>query len=406
MTDNPFENAQAQLLKIAKIIKLDKGILDRLMVPDRVIRFSIPVKMDNGSTKVFIGFRSQHNDARGPYKGGIRYHFNVSESEVMALSMWMTWKCATANIPFGGGKGGIIVDPKTLSEKELEQLSRGWVRKVYKLIGEEVDVPAPDVNTNGKIMGWMADEYKKLSGKNGLNVFTGKSVGSGGSLGREEATGQGGVFVLKQLLQDEKLNPAKVRIAVQGIGNVGSWFAKLAHSQLGCIIVAISDSRGGIFNEQGIDINKVIENKIKTGKLTGGKIITNGKLLELPVDVLVPAALENVINGKNAGKIKAKYVIEMANGPVTPEADAILEKKKIQVIPDILCNSGGVTVSYFEWMQNRKKEKWTSDKVMKRLSPIMTEAYKLSRKAKEKYKVSWRMGTYANAVARVAEKMK
>jgi glutamate dehydrogenase/leucine dehydrogenase len=404
--NNPFVNAQNQLIKIAEIIKLDKGIAESLSSPDRVLKISIPVKMDNGSVKVFTGYRSQHNNARGPYKGGIRYHPGVTEEEVKALSIWMTWKTATAGIPFGGGKGGIIVDPKTLSEKELEKLSRGYIRGIYKIIGEEVDVPAPDVNTNGKIMGWMADEYQKLTGKSGLTVFTGKSVDGGGSLGREEATGQGGIYVLRELLKDEKLDSKKVKIAVQGVGNVGSWFAKLAAVQLGCKVVAISDSKGGVYDPQGLDIEKVIDQKNKTGKLTGGKTISNSDLLELPVDVLVPAALENVINEKNAGKIKAKYIIEMANGPVTPEADEILGKKKTQVLPDVLCNAGGVTVSYFEWLQNRSKEKWTTKKVLSKLEPIMVNAYKESRKTKEKYKVSWRMGTYANAVKSVAERMK
>jgi glutamate dehydrogenase/leucine dehydrogenase len=404
--NNPFINAQNQLDKIAGIIKLDPGILERLKYPDRIIKISIPVKMENGKIKVFTGYRSQHNDSRGPYKGGIRYHPGVTEEEVKALSMWMTWKTATAVIPFGGGKGGIVVDPKALSEKELEKLSRGFVQGIYKIIGEEVDVPAPDVNTNGKIMGWMADEYKKLTGKSGLNVFTGKSLDNGGSLGRDEATGQGGIYVLRELLKDEKVNPKKVRVVIQGMGNVGGWFAKLAISQLGCKVIAISDSKGGIYDENGLDIEKVLQDKIKTGKLSGGKKITNDKLLELTCDVLVPAALENVINEKNAARIKAKYIIEMANGPVTPEADEILGKKKIQVLPDILCNAGGVTVSYFEWVQNRKKEKWTTKKVLAKLEPVMVNAYKLSRKAREKYKISWRMGTYANAVTSVADNIK
>jgi glutamate dehydrogenase/leucine dehydrogenase len=404
--NNPFINAQKQLDKVAGIIKLDREVMERLKNPDKVLKVAIPVKLDNGKVRIFTGFRSQHNDARGPYKGGIRYHPNVSEEEVKALSMWMTWKTATSGVPFGGGKGGIIVNPGELSEKELERLSRGYIRGIYKIIGEKVDVPAPDVNTNGKIMGWMADEYRKLTGKSGLTVFTGKSPDKGGSLGRDEATGQGGVYVLRELLGDEKMNPKKVKVVIQGMGNVGGWFARLATEQLGCKVIAISDSKGGIYGPEGLDISKVLAEKKRTGQLKGGKKISNEKLLELPTDVLVPAALENVINEKNAGRIRAKYIIEMANGPVTPEADEILGKKKIQVLPDVLCNSGGVTVSYFEWMQNRKEEKWSTKKVLAKLKPVMINAYKRSRKAKEKYGVSWRMGTYANAVKSVTEKMK
>jgi glutamate dehydrogenase/leucine dehydrogenase len=255
-------------------------------------------------------------------------------------------------------------------------------------------------------MGWMADEYKKLTGKTGLTVFTGKPVGKGGSLGREEATGQGGVFVLRRLLADEKIDLKKATIAVQGAGNVGSWFAKLAEKQLGCRVVAISDSRGGVYDPEGLNIPAILAKKEKTGGLNGGKTVTNAELLELPVDVLVPAALENVITKDNASRIKAKYIIEMANGPVTPEADKILEKRGVQVLPDILCNSGGVTVSYFEWVQNRKKQKWTAGKVVQKLEEVITEAYRLSRRAKNKYGISWRMGTYANAVSRVAGVMK
>ncbi len=404
--NNLWINAQAQLNEIAGIIKLDKNISARLLVPDRIIRISIPVVMDNGKIKVFTGYRSQHNNCRGPYKGGIRYHPGVTEEEVMALSMWMTWKTACVGIPLGGGKGGVIADPKSLSVGELERLSRGYVKGIYKNIGENIDIPAPDVNTNGRIMDWMADEYRKLTGKSGQTVFTGKTLKNGGSLGREEATGQGGVYILRELLKSEKRNPRQIRMVIQGAGNVGAWFAKLAVSQLGCRVVAISDSRGGVYDPEGLDAEKVLMQKAKTGKLPGGKVISNEKLLELETDVLVPAALENVINEKNAKRINAEYIIEMANGPVTPEADAILNKRKIQVLPDILCNAGGVTVSYFEWLQNTKKQKWTARKVLSKLEPVMVEAFRQSKRMKEKYRTTWRMGAYANAVARVAQVIK
>lgn len=404
--DNPFLNAQKQLREAAEILGLAEETTERLSWPDRVLKFTIPVKMDDGSIKVFHGFRSQHNNARGPYKGGIRFHPNVSEDEVRALSTWMTWKCATTNIPYGGGKGGVIVDPAKLSINELERLSRGYIRQIFPIIGVDKDIPAPDVNTDGQIMSWMVDEYAKINGKEELGVITGKPVGSGGSLGREQATGQGGVHILEEIAKDNKLSPGSTSVAIQGFGNVGYWFAKLAFD-LGFKIVALSDSKGGIYSEDGFDPMKVLEYKEKNRSMKGfgGKEISNEELLELDVDVLVPAALENVITKENADKIKARFIIEMANGPVTPEADVILYKKGITSVPDVLANAGGVTVSYFEWLQNKEGKYWTEQEVLEKLKPLIVAAYKDSVEAMNKYKVDMRMGTYVLAVKRVADAM-
>jgi len=403
--NNPFQNAQEQLKNAAKLLKLDNFSLENLSWPDRVIKFFIPVKMDDGSVKTFVGFRSQHNNNLGPYKGGIRFHQTVNEDEVMALSMWMTWKCSIVNIPFGGGKGGVVVDPRELSQNELEKLSRGYVDKMFNFIGVDIDVPAPDVNTSGQVMDWMSDEYAKLAGKKVLGVFTGKPVDKGGSAGREEATGQGGVYVLSELSKDFCLEPKNTRIAVQGFGNVGYWFAKLAYD-LGFKIVALSDSRGGIYNENGFDPEAALQYKETNGALIGfgGKEISNEELLQLEVDVLAPAALESVITDQNADKVRAKYIIEMANGPVTPEADNILYKKGILSVPDILANAGGVTVSYFEWLQNKENRYWKKEEVLQKLKPIMVNAYRATKKSMEELHVNMRMGAYVVAIKRVADK--
>jgi glutamate dehydrogenase (NADP+) len=433
---NPFENAMIQLDKTAgKIFEQGskftqkekdeiKQLLEILKQPQRIVNVSIPVKMDNGKLKIFQGYRVQFNNYRGPYKGGIRFHPNVSLDEVKALSFWMAMKCAVADLPLGGGKGGIIVDPKTLSIDELERLSRGYARAIADVIGPDLDVPAPDVNTNGVIMGWMVDEYIKLKIKNEkLKIteqkklratFTGKLIKDGGSEGREEATGLGGLYVLQAII--EKLNskskilnskqtqnskitkkdnfefrvsnlefPRQMTVAVQGFGNVGFNMAKFLH-QNGFKVVAVSDSKGAIYVPEGLDPEMTFECKKKTGMLSGcycsgsvcdvkkGKQITNEELLELPVDILIPSALENVITQDNAKKIKARLIMEMANGPTTPEADEILFKKGIPVIPDILSNSGGVTVSCFEWMQNLNGEHWSKDDVNKKLKKKMGKA--------------------------------
>lgn len=406
MTD-PFSNAQTQLHQVAGIIKVDEGALARLEVPKKLVTVNLAVLMDNGSTKVFKGFRSQHDDARGPYKGGIRFHPNVSESEVKALSMWMTWKCAIADIPYGGAKGGVIVDPKELSEAELERLSRAYVRAIADDIGEDKDVPAPDVNTGGQIMTWMLDEYEKNLGRKSPATFTGKPIEQGGSQGRTEATGYGGVYVLNALMEKEGKKREGMTVAVQGIGNVGSYFALKAFEE-GYTIVALSDSRGGIYDKNGIDPQKALEHKKKTGSLSGfadAKSISNEELLLLSVDVLVPSALENVITNENADKIAAAYIIEMANGPVTPEADEILFNKGILSVPDVLSNSGGVSVSYFEWVQNKENTQWTKDEVLEKLKQKITKAFEEAYASSKKLKVNMRMGTYALAVDRVVKAM-
>jgi glutamate dehydrogenase (NAD(P)+) len=404
---NPFESARKQLSQAAEIANLEKNKIEQLMSPDRYVEVSIPVLMDSGEQKIFKGFRSQHNNARGPYKGGIRYHQDVNLDEVRALSFWMSFKNAVVNVPFGGGKGGIIVNPKELSESELEKLSRGWVKKMYPVLGPEFDVPAPDVNTNGQIMNWMVDEYRKIT-KNEKSeaVFTGKPVGKGGSEGREEATGFGGFYVFEEVAK--KLNVALgASIAIQGLGNVATFFAKMA-AQKGYKVVALSDSKGGIYNESGLNVESVLAFKKQNGSLkdfAGSKNITNAELLELPVEVLVPAALENVLTADNAGKVQAKFIIEMANGPTTPEADEVFAKNNVAVIPDILANSGGVCVSYFEWYQNMNSEVWGKEQVLEKLSKQIKQAFADVLEKKEKYNTTFRNAAYILAAERIMEKM-
>jgi len=406
--NDPYKNAQEQLSKVAKILKLSPDIIDVLSQPNKLLTVKIPVKMDDGLIKVFTGFRSQHNNARGPYKGGIRFHQNVSESEVKALSMWMSWKCSTVDLPYGGGKGGVIVNPKELSLRELELLSRGYVSKIYEIIGQDKDIPAPDVNTDGQIMSWMLDEYSKLMGQESLATFTGKPLEKGGSQGRTEATGFGGVYVMEELLKQEGLAKENVTIAIQGFGNVGYYFAQAAFN-LGCKIVAISDSKGGIYLESGINPKVALAYKELTGSLKGfeaSNTITNEELLLLDVSVLVPSALENVITKDNAMNIKAKYIIEMANGPVTPEADLILAERNILFVPDILANAGGVTVSYFEWLQNRENRYWEKTDVLEMLREKITKAFSDSYKTMKELDVDLRLATYSLAVQRVVEALK
>jgi glutamate dehydrogenase/leucine dehydrogenase len=407
MQNQQYENAKAQLSRVNQYLNLDEQTLSRLMVPDRFVEVNFPVVMENGGVKVFRGFRSQHNNALGPYKGGLRFSPEVSEEEVKALSMWMTWKCAVVDIPFGGGKGGVIVDTKALTEGELERLSKAFAARIADLIGENKDVPAPDMYTNGQIMAWMLEEYQKVTGLKSNAVFTDKPVEMGGSEGRTEATGQGGVFVLEELSKMEGLEPSRTRVAVQGIGNVGYYFAKLVR-EMGFKIVAISDSRGGIYSEEGIDVEEALAYKETNGSLQGyqkAKEISNEELLELEVEVLVPAAVENVIMEGNAEKIKAKYIIEMANGPVDPRADLILFKRGIRSVPDVLANAGGVTVSYFEWYQNMHQENWSKEEVTDKLRPIMGQAFKSVWEIAKEHQVDLRMGAYILAVKRVVEKL-
>ena len=347
---NPYQDAMHQLDKVSKVKNFGDDFIARLRIPDRDIRISIPVSMDDGTLKIFEGYRVEYNNTLGPYKGGIRYHPDTEINEVKALAFWMTLKCAVAGIPMGGGKGGITVDPHKLSKAELERLSRGWVKKLSDVLGPHKDVPAPDVNTTPEIMAWMADEYAKITGDKTRATFTGKPIHNGGSEGRGVATGLGGFYVFNILSKELNL-PEKCKVAIQGFGNVGANAAEI-FTQHGHIVIAVSDSKSAIYKESGLDLEKVEAHKKNTGALKdfeGAKNITNEELLELNCDVLIPAAFEDQITKDNADKIKAKVILELANGPTTPEADEILYQKNIPVIPDILANSGGVTVSYFEW---------------------------------------------------------
>ncbi|MBI5614380.1 Glu/Leu/Phe/Val dehydrogenase [Candidatus Gottesmanbacteria bacterium] len=506
MNHSPYENAMRQLASAQKILEsgdMSQGSrksllqeIERLRLPNRMINVSLPITMDDGTLKIFEGYRVQYNNARGPYKGGIRVHPDVSLDEVKALSFWMTIKCAVAGLPMGGGKGGIIVDPKTFSNKELERLSRAYVRALADCIGPNKDVPAPDVNTNGTIMGWMADEYVKAvsyqssavskkspalvankdfdppsvssshipsvrslreseAGQNFVRspqaylsylsaTFTGKKIEDGGSEGREEATGLGGLYVLQAMLaklksqipmtntqrgkKSFKISSAleignwlldirrPLTVAVQGFGNVGYNMVKFLVEQ-GFIVVAVSDSQGGIYVPEGVNPMLTMECKKKNGYLAGcycsgsvcdlkkGRPITNDELLELPVDILIPSALEGVLTTKNAGRVKAKVILEMANGPTTPEADAILFKNGITVIPDVLSNSGGVTVSTFEWEQNLKGEHWTKDVVNMKLKKTMQKASDAVYDTAKKYKTTLRNGAFILAIERIAEEV-
>jgi len=403
---NPFEVALKQLDEAAKLIKLDKGLHQVLANPKRVLTVSLPVKMDNGEIRVFTGFRSQHNDARGPYKGGIRYHPQVTIDEVKALSMWMTWKCAVADIPYGGGKGGIICNPKEMSIGELERMTRRYAYAIADIIGPHTDIPAPDVYTGGKEMAWIMDTYSALKGNFVQpEVITGKPIAIGGSLGRNEATGRGLAFTVREAAKKLKLNMKAATVAVQGFGNAGQFASQLVEEQ-GATVIAASDSRGGIYNKSGMQVAALRRHKDKTGSVVGfpgAKSISNEELLETECTILIPAALENQITGKNAGKVKAKLVAEAANGPTTPEADDILYKNKILNIPDILANGGGVTVSYFEWLQNLRREYWTEAEVNERLDRNITKSFLDTFATSEKYGVNMRKASTVLAVNRVVE---
>lgn len=404
---NPFENAMSQLSKAAEFINLQPGILTALKKPNNVIEISIPIKMDSGKIKEFNAYRVQFNNARGPYKGGIRFHQDTDLNEVKALAFWMAIKCAVVNIPLGGGKGGVTVNPKELSEAELERLSRGWVKGMFEYIGPKKDIPAPDVNTNPQIMEWMSNEYSKLAGKPALGTFTGKPISAGGSEGRGSATGQGGFYVLQKYAKKKSLKPEETRISIQGFGNAGQHMARLCYSA-GYKIIAVSDSKGGIYKAEGLDIEKAIEYKNSTKSLEGfedAKSITNADILSCECDILVPAALENALTKENADAVKASVVIELANGPTTPEADQILESKGVTVIPDVLANAGGVTVSYFEWFQNQNNEKWTEKQVLKKLKPIMDFAFESIWDMKHEKGLSMRTAAFVLAVERIAKAM-
>jgi glutamate dehydrogenase/leucine dehydrogenase len=401
---NPFENALAQLDRAAKLQTFDPKFLAAMRKPQNEKTIDIPVVMDSGETRTFQGYRVQHNNARGPYKGGIRYHHETNLDEVRALAFWMALKCAVVNIPFGGGKGGVHVNPKELSERELEELTRGWTRGMVDIIGPEKDVPAPDVGTTPREMDWIADEYAKLTNDpKARAVVTGKSIAAGGSLGRGTATGDGGYLVVEELQRRLGLDPETSTVVIQGFGNAGERAAKLFYRH-GYKVVAVSDSKGGIHNEEGLDIKAVFAHKKTTGSVqgfAGAHGITNAELLEHPCGILMPAALENQLTWENAPRVQAKVVVELANGPTTPEADEIFAKKGIVVVPDILANAGGVTVSYFEWAQNMRGETWTEDQVFERLRETMHAALGAVWEKKEALTCSLREAAFVIALERI-----
>jgi len=416
MSDQMLTTARNLIKKTAEKLGLSPNLIAQITTPDRVIEVKVPVRLENGETKVFQGYRSQHNNVLGPYKGGIRFHPNVTREEVMALSTLMSLKCADAGLPFGGAKGGVVVDPKKLTASELESLSRQYSRAIAPYIGAWVDVPAPDVNTNGQIMAWMLEEYEQLVGHKSPATFTGKPLARGGSLGRTEATGRGGVMVLEALLTKlaAKLNKPKAQltVAIQGFGNVGYYFAKLAQ-EAGFRVVALSDSRGAVYVKDGLDVVKTQECKKQHGSVAGcycrgsvcdlkfGKAITNEQLLELPVDILVPSALENVITAKNAGNIQAKVIVEMANGPVSEDAYPILDKKGVLSVPDILANSGGVIVSYFEWVQSLAGYWWSEEEVNAKLQKQIDLAFAAVWQASKDYHLNLKQAAFATALKRM-----
>ncbi len=400
---NVYDNALRQLETAAKVMDLHPDTLAKLSSPERVVMASLPVKMDDGTLRMFQAYRVQYNSARGPYKGGIRFHPQVSLDEVKALSFWMAIKCATVDIPMGGGKGGVILDPKALSENEIERLSRAWIRAFRPVIGPEKDIPAPDVYTTPQIMAWMADEFSKLEGKPSLGVVTGKPVEFGGSLGRGTSTAQGGFYVLQAAIKQLGLAGSGLKMAVQGFGNAGATMAELLFAA-GHKVVAVADSQGIIFDEAGLNIPELAAYKEKNRSVKnfpGTKEISLSEFFALDLDVLVPADLENQITADNADSIKAKILLELANGPTTPEADDILFKNKVVLIPDVLANAGGVTVSYFEWVQNLSNYYWTAEEVDQKLQDKMIPAWKAVWDAGQKYNVNLRTAAFVTALERI-----
>ncbi len=406
---NPFVMAQKQLDIAAEIMQLEPAVHELLRWPVRELHVTLPVKMDDGSTEIFHGFRVQYNDSRGPTKGGLRFHPHETIDTVRALAAWMTWKTAVMDIPLGGGKGGIICNPKAMSPSELERLSRAYIRQVGRILGEDMDIPAPDVYTTPQIMAWMMDEYAFMRGYNVPGMITGKPLPLGGSAGRGDATARGGMYCVREAAKKLGMSTQGATMAIQGFGNAGQYAATLGPELLGIKVVAVSDSQGGIYNPHGLDGAAVIAHKQDTGSVVnypGADSVTNAELLELDVDILTPAALENQITGENAGRITAKIIAELANGPTTLDADKILHANGSYVLPDFLCNAGGVTVSYFEQVQNAYGYYWKEAQVHELLDEKMTAAYHAVAQAAEKYGVDNRMAAYVVAVGRVAEACK
>jgi len=408
-TLNPFEIAKKQIDRVGKKLGLDPGLIELFKTPKRELTVNFPVKMDNGDLKVFTGYRVQYNDALGPFKGGIRYHWNVSIDEVRALACWMTWKCAVMGLPYGGAKGGVICNPKEMSRGELERMTRRYASAISIIIGPQRDIPAPDVYTDGQTMAWIMDTISMNEGYAMPGIVTGKPLAIGGSLGRDEATSRGLMYATREVAKHLKLNMRGATVAVQGFGNVGYHFARLIRDEMGAKVIAVSDSKGGIYDPKGFDPKEVLTFKEKKGSVVGfpgTKQITNEELLELEVDVLAPCALENSITQENAPRVKAKIVAEGANGPTTPEADDLLFKRGIVVLPDILANGGGVTVSYFEWVQNLQELFWTKPEVDKKLEDHMVIAFDRVWEMHDKQRVDMRQAAYMVAISRVAEAYK
>ena len=404
--DNPFLNAQAQLKEAFDRMKLDREWYEILKEPKEVLEVTFSTHTEKG-LHVFKGYRVHHNDSRGPYKGGVRYHPNVSMDEVKALAMWMTWKCAVVGIPFGGAKGGVICDPKKMTKIELENMTRAYVRALDDFIGPMRDIPAPDVYTDSQTMAWIMDEYSKGKNYNVFSVVTGKPPSLGGSLGRECATGCGLAFIAREIMNYYKMDSTKTKAVVQGYGNLGSIVSQRLQ-EMGAKVIAVSDSKGGIYNENGLNPHEIEAHKAKTGSvvgLKGAKAVTNKQLLELKCDLLLPCALENQITIDNANKIKARIILEGANGPTTPEAEKVLNRKGIIVVPDVLANAGGVTVSYFEWVQDLQSYFWSEDDVNSKMDIIMTKAFHNVVALMEKYKVPMRTAAYMLAIQKVVDAM-
>jgi glutamate dehydrogenase (NAD(P)+) len=405
LRENPYDLARRQLRRVGEVFDLDPNLTGVLELCKKSVEVSIPVSMDDGSVRVFEGYRVTHNIARGPSKGGIRYHPAVTRDEVKSLAMWMTWKCALMALPFGGAKGGVVCDPKTLSRGELERMTRRYTSEIINEIGPEKDIPAPDVGTDASVMAWIFDTYSMNMGHSVLGVVTGKPLAIGGSLGRIEATAQGAVYCLDAAAQKQDRSLHDLRVAIQGFGNVGSNLARLLHSR-GVTVVAVSDSAGGVHDADGLDIDAVVAHKREHGTLAGfagADAVTNEELLLVDCDVLAPCALEQVITEENAAKVRATMVCEGANGPVTPAADEILEDRGVLVLPDVLANAGGVVVSYFEWVQGLQEYFWREDEVNAKLNDIMVRAFEETWATRERWSTSLRMAAYGLGVRRVAE---
>jgi glutamate dehydrogenase (NAD(P)+) len=405
LRENPFELAKAQLRRVGEVFAIDPNLIRVLSQCKKAVEVSIPVSMDDGSTNVFLGYRVTHNIARGPSKGGVRYHPDVTVDEVKSLAMWMTWKCALMGLPFGGAKGGVICDPKRLSHSELERLTRRYTSEIINDIGPERDIPAPDVGTDGRVMAWIFDTYSMNKGHSVLGVVTGKPLSVGGSLGRVEATARGALYSIQALAQKQSKRVDEFAVAIQGFGNVGANLARLLHAA-GAKVVAVSDSRNGVYNAKGIDVPAALAHKEEAGYvegLTNADVVTNEELVELPCDILAPCALEQVVTERNADKVKASIVCEGANGPITPTADGVLEERGVLVLPDVLANAGGVVVSYFEWVQGLQEYFWREEEVNAKLHDISVRAFEETWQTRERYATSMRIAAYGLAVQRVAE---